>query len=186
MGRWRVRIAVAACVAALACGESSEPSSPEKPAPTAKPAPEKSEVPAPREPEPARPPEPPAEAPAPAPTPPSEPPQAKAPTPPAEPEAPAISLEELAQRIRETSAIGAFTKLSLKNDIDDLVDALRRYHERKEGDLEMLHARYDALVLKLMTLLEDDEPELALALGRSRKTIWGKLVNPVEFAKLQT
>jgi hypothetical protein len=39
-------------------------------------------------------------------------------------------------------------------------------------------------VLKLMTLLEDREPELALALGRSRDPIWRRLVNPVEFAKL--
>ena len=93
-------------------------------------------------------------------------------------------LDKLAQRIKDTDAIGAFSKLALKNDIDDLVDALRRYHEDHEGDIDTLHARYDALVLKLMALLEQKEPELALALGRSRKAIWSKLVNPVEFAKL--
>jgi hypothetical protein len=182
-----VRIAAAVCAAALACGDAQEPASEPAPAPT--------ETPAPAPPEPAHAPAPappaaaPAPAPAPAPPPSREPPQAETsapaqPAPPAEPEAPAISLEELAQRIKETDAIGTFSKLALKNDIDDLVDDLRRYHQNQQGDLDALHARYDALVLKLMTLLEQDEPDLALALGRSRKAIWGKLVNPVEFAKL--
>jgi hypothetical protein len=114
------------------------------------------------------------------------PPVAPAPdaTPP-RPEVPAISLEELGARIKETPAIGTFSKLSLKNDIDDLLDGLRGYHERKEGNVDELHQRYEALVLKLLALLQDDEPELASALGRSRERIWKRLVDPVEFAKLQ-
>jgi len=153
--------AFAAITALLACGE------PEPPAPA-----------------------PPAEAPAPSPAPPAAPappapaPPAPAPAPP--PAEASLSLEELGQRIKQTPAIGTFSKLSLKNDLDDLVDGLRGYHERKQGNLEDLHQRYEALVLKLMTLLEGDEPELALALGRSRERIWNRLVDPVEFAKLST
>lgn len=149
--------------------------------------------------EPAEPP-PGAEAPAPAPAPAASPPIAPeppafppAPSPPTEPASPAtppaesaISLEELGAQIKQTPALGTFTKLSLKNDLDDLVDGLRGYHARKEGDLDDLHQRYEALVLKLMTLLEEDEPELALALGRSRERIWKRLLDPVEFAKLST
>jgi hypothetical protein len=183
-GRWRVWIAVAACAATLACGDAppepaTEPALPEAPAPAA-----------PEEPAPPALVEPPAAVPAPAPAPSPEPPAAEAPPPapspePAQPEPPPpISLEELGQRIKATPAIGTFSKLALKNDIDDLIDALRRYHENKEGDLDALHTRYEALVLKLMTLLEQEEPELALALGRSRQAIWSRLVNPVEFAKL--
>ena len=41
-------------------------------------------------------------------------------------------------------------------------------------------------MLKLLTLLEQGEPELALALSRSRDEIWSRLVNPAEFAKLPT
>ena len=155
--------AFAAITALLACGE------PEPPAPA-----------------------PPAEAPAPSPPPAPAPPAASAPPAPAPASAPAppaeasLSLEELGQRIKQTPAIGTFSKLSLKNDLDDLVDGLRGYHERKQGNLEDLHQRYEALVLKLMTLLEGDEPELALALGRSRERIWNRLVDPVEFAKLST
>jgi type IV secretory pathway VirB10-like protein len=181
--RRAIRIGLAACAAGavmLACSEpdtvtSSEPAPP----PVAK---------APAEPEPPAAPQPPTAptpAPAPAPAPAPGPPQ-PAEEPAAPPAQPAISLEELGQRIKETPAIGAFSKLSLKNDLDDLVDGLRSYHAHKQGDLENLHQRYEALVLKLMTLLEKDEPELALALGRSRERIWTRLVDPAEFAKLST
>jgi hypothetical protein len=115
-----------------------------------------------------------------------EPPAAASPPPAPAPSAPEISLEELGQRIKETPVIGTFTKLSLKNDIDDLVDDLRAYHAHNKGDIGALHERYESLVLKLLTLLEEDEPELALALSRSREEIWSRLVNPVEFAKLPT
>jgi hypothetical protein len=163
-------LVIAAVCAPLACGESAP--EPAAPAPT----PEAS---APAPPPPAPPPAAkPAPAPAPAPVP--------APEPPPAPSEPKISLEELGQRIKQTPAIGTFSKLALKNDIDDLVDDLRAYHERKEGDLDALHQRYEALVLKLLTLLEEGEPELALALSRSREEIWGRLVNPIEFAKLST
>ena len=172
-------VGLAAC-ALLACGE---------PEPEPAPAPPAAEAPVPPE----RTPEPRASAPVPAPAPPAPapaPPEAAArpgtPAPAPPPADSSLSLEELGQRIRQTPAIGAFSKLSLKNDLDDLVDGLRNYHARKEGDLEDLHQRYEALVLKLITLLEDDEPELALALTRSRERIWSRLVDPVEFAKLST
>jgi hypothetical protein len=170
-GRIGAALAIAALCALLACGESE----PEPATPSATPeAPASEPTPPAPAPPPAEEPAPPAETPAPAATP------ATAPSP------PAISLEELGHRIKETPAIGTFSKLALKNDIDDLVDDLRDYHARKEGDLAELHERYEALVLKLLTLLEEDEPELALALSRSRDEIWSRLCNPIEFAKLPT
>jgi hypothetical protein len=181
------RFVLAACALGavlLACGSEPEPASTEPgTAPPEAPAPSPAEPSAPK-PEPAAPhaAEP---VPAPAPTPaPLPSPEGQAPD--AAPAQARISLEELGARIKATPAIGTFTKLALKNDIDDLVDDLRGYHEHHEGDLDDLHQRYEALVLKLMALLEDDEPELALALARSRNDIWSRLVNPVEFAKLPT
>ena len=173
--------AVCALSAVLVACSGSEPETATGTAPPEAPAPSPAEPPAPT-PEPAAPP---AAAPAPKPAPaPAPSPEVKAPEPaPAEPR---ISLEELGARIKATPAIGTFSKLALKNDIDDLVDDLRGYHKHQEGDLDDLHERYEALVLKLMTLLEEDEPELALALSRSRDDIWSRLVNPVEFAKLPT
>ena len=173
----RTGLAVCAASAALfACNEpdtitSSEPAEP--PRAEKAPAPEESPPPVVAKPPDAAP------TPTPAPPPEAAPPAA----PPAEP---AISLQELGTRIKQTPALGTFSKLSLKNDLDDLVDGLRGYHARKEGDLEVLHQRYEALVLKLLALLEEDEPELALALSRSRERIWKRLVDPVEFAKLNT
>ena len=176
--RWMLA-AGAISVALLACsGPEPEPAPGTTPPETPAPSPEPSA----RAPEPAPPPAPapkPSTAPAPTPS-----PEAKAPD--AAPTEPAISLEELGARIKATPAIGTFSKLALKNDIDDLVDDLRGYHQRHEGDLDDLHQRYEALVLKLLALLEEDEPELALALARSRDDIWSRLVNPVEFAKLPT
>jgi hypothetical protein len=195
MGIAAFRSVFAACAVAaalLGCGDPA-PDEPEAPTPApetpapAPPAPAPP-APAPPAPPPAAPAPPPATRPVPVPAP--APAPAPAPSAPATPATPAaeaqISLEELGARIKATPAIGTFTKLALKNDIDDLVDALRGYHERHEGDLDDLHQRYEALVLKLLALLEEDEPELALALARSREDIWSRLVNPVEFAKLPT
>jgi len=178
-----VLVACAASAVLLSCNGSEPETAPTEPrtAPTEAPAPAPPEPAAPS-PEPATPP-PNASAPKPAPVP-TPLPQPEAPAPEAQPEPAAISLEELGARIKATPAIGAFSKLSLKNDIDDLVDDLRGYHEGHRGDLDDLHQSYEALVLKLMALLEDDEPDLALALARSRDDIWSRLVNPAEFAKL--
>lgn len=98
----------------------------------------------------------------------------------------AISLDELGRRIKQTPAIGTFTKLALKNDIDDLVEELRGYHDRGAGSLDPLHERYEALVLKLLALLETEEPALAQDLARSREDIWKRLADPVEFAQLSS
>jgi len=177
----RARAVLAACAVGAALFACSE----EAPEPA---APEPVEAPAPAPPEPTPAPTPPAVHPAPVPTPAPEPDPAPAPAPEAPKPAPepAISLEELGERIKATPAIGTFSKLALKNDIDDLVDALREYHATRHGDLDDLHQRYEALVLKLMALLEEDEPDLALALSKSRERIWSRLVDPVEFAKLPT
>jgi hypothetical protein len=176
------RAVLAACgvgAALFACSEEApEPAAPEPPAEA--PAPSGPPTPAPPAADPA-----PAPAPTPEPTPVPEVPKPASEVPKPAPE-PAISLEELGERIKATPAIGTFSKLALKNDIDDLVDALREYHATRHGDLDDLHQRYEALVLKLLALLEEDEPDLALALSRSRERIWTRLVDPVEFAKLAT
>ena len=177
---------------ALACGEREEapagPSpdpgpalpvdpepTPPEPEPTPEPAPDPEPVPEPAPPEPT-----------PDPMPEPEPAPEPEPTPEPTPAPPAISLDELADRIKETRAIGVFTKLALKNDIDDLVGALGAHHERGEGRLADLQQRYEALVLKLLTLLEPEEPDLALALARSREEIWNRLADPVRFAEINT
>lgn len=176
----------------LACGDAGAPTPPdEEPS-----APVAEEAPMPVEPVAPSPPAPPPEpelVPEPSPPPSAkaepQPPPALAPEPapaPAADATPGLSLDELAERIKATPAIGVFTKLTLKNDIDDLLAAMAGYHERGKGELSGLHQRYESLVLKLLTLLEDKEPDLARSLARSRGDIWNLLADPVRFAELPT
>jgi hypothetical protein len=185
------RAALAALIGwVVACGPAEEPSAeaPAEPPQAAPPA----ETPAPATPPAPAPQKPAVPAPSPAPGPPpppvSEPAPDSAPAPeePPPPAPPALSLEELGQRIKETKALGVFTKLALKNDIDALLAAIAAYHERGEGRIEVLRTRFEALVLKVTTLLEKDEPALATALARSRDDIWSRLVDPAAFAKITT
>jgi hypothetical protein len=118
---------------------------------------------------------PPAQAPAPA-------AQAAAPGPGA---SPTLNLTDLEQRLRETRAIGVFSKLSLKNQVDDLLNAFRALYRgpNKHPTVE-LRQRYDQLLLKVLTLLQDGDPPLAAAISSSREAIWSILADPDKFAKI--
>ena len=173
MGR---RAALAAAALLLACW-SSEPQPPDASEPA---------VPAPAQPPEAEPAPAPPPLPAPVPAPPV--PVHPAPPPPAEPAEPSppeLDLDGLAEAIEATPAIGVFTKLALRNDIDDLLEALSRFHRDGKGKLDNLRNRFEALTLKLQALLEPEEPALAASLARSREAIWGLLADPESFARLR-
>ena len=101
------------------------------------------------------------------------------------PAAPALDLADLEQRLRDTRAIGVFTKLSLKNQVDDLLDEFRtQYKGSNKHPTPELRQRYDLLILKVLSLLQDTDPALASAIASSRETIWGILADPDKFAKI--
>jgi hypothetical protein len=101
------------------------------------------------------------------------------------PPAPALDLNSLKERLKDTRAIGVFTKLSLKNQVDDLLGQLRAFHAKKAAtSLAELHQRYDLLLLKVLSLLQDGDPSLAAAISQSRDSIWSILSDPQQFAKL--
>jgi hypothetical protein len=107
---------------------------------------------------------------------------APAPTPSA---SPTLNLADLEQRLRETRAIGVFTKLSLKNQVDDLLNAFRDvYRGPNKHPTAELRQRYDLLLLKVLTLLQDGDPPLAAAISSSREAIWSILADPDKFAKI--
>jgi hypothetical protein len=109
----------------------------------------------------------------------------KPPAPPAPPAPPTLDLASLEQRLRDTKAIGLFTKISLKNQVDDLLTQFRAFHGGRGGaPLTELRERYNLLLLKVLSLLQGGEPTLAQAIAGSREAIWGVLVDPVKFAKL--
>ncbi len=94
-----------------------------------------------------------------------------------------LDLKSLEARLKATQAIGVFTKLALKNQVDALLDQFRAYYQgRVKMTLPQLRRSYDLLVLKVLALLQDADPPLASAIASSRESIWGILSNPVKFA----
>jgi hypothetical protein len=99
--------------------------------------------------------------------------------------APALDLAQLEQRLRDTHAIGVLTKLSLKNQVDDLLSQFRSFY-RGEAKITLpeLRQRYNLLLLKVLSLLQDGDPPLASAIASSREAIWGVLTDPEKFSKI--
>jgi outer membrane biosynthesis protein TonB len=121
---------------------------------------------------------------APAAAPPSVPPPSSS-APAKAPATPTLNLADLEQRLRDTKAIGVFTKLSLKNQVDDLLDEFRDlYKGQAKQPSAALRQHYDLLLLKVLTLLQDSDPPLAAAISSSREAIWGILADPDKFAKI--
>ncbi len=101
------------------------------------------------------------------------------------PAVPALDLSALERRLRDTRAIGLFTKLSLKNQVDDLLDVFRAHHRgASDPPLASLRQRYDLLMLKVLTLLQDGDPPLATAISASREAIWGLLNDPAKLTAI--
>jgi hypothetical protein len=95
-------------------------------------------------------------------------------------------LNKLKQELKDTKAIGVFSKLTLKNQMDDLVGALRKFHQG-QGKLTLTDLRrsYELLVIKVLSLVQDDDKKLASDLVSSREVIWSILADPKKFAALQ-
>jgi hypothetical protein len=97
----------------------------------------------------------------------------------------ALDLRSLEQRLKDTHAIGVFAKLSLKNQVDDLLDEFRDFYGGKiKTQLAELRQRYDLLLMKVLTLLQDSDAALATAILSSREAIWGILKDPKKFAEI--
>ena len=96
-----------------------------------------------------------------------------------------LDLKGLERRLRSTSAIGLFTKLALKNQVDDLLTKFRTYHGGKQPPtLTDLRPNYELLIMKVQSLVQNDDPLLAGDVARSRETIWGVLADKTSFATI--
>ena len=101
------------------------------------------------------------------------------------PAAPTLDLAALEKRLKETSAIGVFTKLTLKNQVDALLDQFRAYYQgRIKTTLAQLRQPYEQLLMKVLSLLQDSDPPLARDIVQSREAIWGILSDPEKFKNL--
>jgi hypothetical protein len=96
-----------------------------------------------------------------------------------------LDLNELEAQLRTTKAIGVFTKISLKNQVDDLMKLFREHYEGKTTrTMPDLRRSYDLLIMKVLSLLQDTDQMLASAIVSSREAIWGLLSDQNTFATL--
>jgi hypothetical protein len=106
--------------------------------------------------------------------------------PPAAPKSPPLDLESLKSQLKATKAIGVMTKLTLKNQVDDLLDRFRGFYAGRGKDtMPELRQAYDLLLLKVLSLLQDRDQMLASKIVSSREAIWGLLADRQKFAALQ-
>lgn len=95
---------------------------------------------------------------------------------------PPLDVAALKTRLRDTNAIGVFTKLTLKNQMDDLLKQFRaHYQSGQKSSVASLRQPYDMLVLKVLALVQDGDPSLARTISGSREAIWGILADPEKF-----
>ena len=112
--------------------------------------------------------------------------QATSPAPPKQAAAaPTLDLDGLEARLKQTKAIGLMTKLSLRNKVDDLLAQFRQHHAGKPmPTVAELRRSYDLLMMKVLSLLQDHDQQLASDILSSRERIWGLLADPNKFAAL--
>jgi len=99
---------------------------------------------------------------------------------------PPLDLNALEAQLKETKAIGFLTKISLKNQVDDLLDQFREYYQGKAKlTMKDLRRSYDLLMMKVLSLLQDEDQKLASDIVTSREAIWGLLADPKKFATFE-
>ena len=66
------------------------------------------------------------------------------------------------------------------------MERFRAYHQGKATvTIAVLRRSYDLMLMKVLSLLQDEDQPLASAIASSREAIWGMLVDPKKFATLQ-
>ena len=111
---------------------------------------------------------------------------AASPAAPAPTAAPTLDLKALTARLKATKAIGVFTKISLKNKVDDLMQQFTEHYQGKKPPIAELRLSYDLLMMKVLSLLQDEDEALASAVISSREAIWALLADEKTFAALQS
>ncbi|MGZ5584490.1 MAG: hypothetical protein ACXWF2_15420 [Usitatibacter sp.] len=102
----------------------------------------------------------------------------------AKPAAPPLDLRSLEERLKDTAAIGMLTKLSLKNQVDDLIARFKAFHDgQRPPTLTELRPAYELLLMKVLSLLQDHDTKLANDINASRDAIWGVLTDRQKLAQ---
>jgi len=87
-----------------------------------------------------------------------------------------IDFESLEKQVKETKAIGVVTKLKLSNDINKLLADLKAFHAGNSPlTLEQQREQYDLLYMKIVSLVQEKDPELFNQLCNAWDPIWAEL-----------
>jgi hypothetical protein len=98
-----------------------------------------------------------------------------------------LDLDALKAQLKATKAIGVFTKIALKNKVDDLMKQFRGHYDGKaRPTMAELRQSYDLLMMKVLSLLQDSDQTLASAIVSSREAIWTLLADQKKFDALQS
>jgi hypothetical protein len=117
-----------------------------------------------------------------APVPQPQPPRQETPPPAAKAVEPSLDLASLQSRLRDTKAIGIMTKITLKNQVDDLMKQFRAHYQGgQKTPVAALRPPYDMLVLKVLAVVQDGDPALARTIAGSREAIWAILADRDKF-----
>ncbi len=96
-----------------------------------------------------------------------------------------VDFETLEKRIRKTNAISVFSKLKLSGDINKMVADLKTYHA---GDsphtLEQHREQYDLLYMKVVSQVQDKDPELFHQLCNAWEPLWAELQDESNLKKV--
>jgi len=96
---------------------------------------------------------------------------------PAAPATAPLDLKSLEQRLTDTNAVGMLAKLALKNQMDDLIAQFHAFHsgQRPPMTLAELRRPFELLLMKVLSLLQDKDIQLAHDINASREAIWAVL-----------
>jgi hypothetical protein len=101
------------------------------------------------------------------------------------PEAASLDLKTLTAKLAKTEALGALTKIAVRNQLDDLVAGLRAYHAgERTASLAALRERYTQFMARVSGLLKDHDPALFVELREGSSNLWDRLSDPQKFAAL--
>jgi hypothetical protein len=95
-----------------------------------------------------------------------------------------INLAALEQRLRDSSAIGVMTKITLKNQVDELLERFKAHHEGRDATpLAQLRPPFDTLIQNVQAMLQDKDPSLASSIAASREALWAMLADRNQFSR---
>lgn len=96
----------------------------------------------------------------------------------------ALDLKSLEKRLKDTNAIGLMTKLSLNNQLDDLVAKFRAFHDgRRPPTLTELRPGFELMLMKVLSLVQDQDSGLANDINAARGAMWEVLSDREKFTK---